>query len=83
MTLPSALGIAVVGSGYTSASILTHLLDLQPELAAQITVFGPGPFGHGAAFGTAHPDFRLNVRAQIMQLRPARPDVFRPGQNRI
>ena len=76
MTLPSALGIAVVGSGYTSASILTHLLDLQPELAAQITVFGPGPFGHGAAFGTAHPDFRLNVRAQIMQLRPARPDVF-------
>ena len=35
MTLPSALGIAVVGSGYTSASILSHLLDLQPELAAQ------------------------------------------------
>ena len=83
MTLPSALGIAVVGSGYTSASILTHLLDTQPEQAAQITVFGPGPFGHGAAFGTAHPDFRLNVRAQIMQLRPARPDRFPiwAGQN--
>ena len=76
MSLPSALGIAVIGSGYTSASILAHLLDLQPELASQITVFGPGRLGQGAAFGTTHPDFRLNVRAQIMQLRPARPDRF-------
>ena len=76
MSLPSDLGIAVIGSGYSAASILTHLLDLHPDLADQITVFGPGRFGQGAAFGTIHPDFRLNVRAQIMQLRPARPDIF-------
>lgn len=71
-----AVGIAIVGSGYSCASVLTHLLDVAPERAGQITVFGPGSCGHGAAFGTAHPDFRLNVRAQIMQLRPARPDQF-------
>ena len=27
-------------------------------------------------FRYLHPDFRLNVRAQIMQLRPAKPDLF-------
>lgn len=76
MTSSAALGIAIIGSGYTAASVLTHLLEAAPDRAGHIGVFGPAPFGHGAAFGTTHPDFRLNVRAQIMQLRPARPDQF-------
>ena len=76
MTFSAALDIAVIGSGYTCASLLTHLLEAAPHRADHITVFGPRPCGHGAAFGTAHPDFRLNVRAQIMQLRPAKPDQF-------
>lgn len=70
------LQLAIIGSGYGSASLLVHLLDRRSERASGITVFGPKPFGHGAAFSTVHPDFRLNVRAQIMQMRPAQPDDF-------
>ena len=76
MTTSVTPGLAIIGSGYTAASVLTHLLDADPQKAEEISVFGPAPFGHGAAFGTEHRDFRLNVRAQIMQLRPARPDDF-------
>ena len=76
MTSSAVSALAIIGSGYTAASVLTHLLDADPQQARGIAVFGPGPFGHGAAFGTRHPDFRLNVRAQIMQLRPARPEAF-------
>ena len=72
----SSVSVAIVGAGYASAALLTHLLELRPDVAEKITVFGKGSFGHGAAFGTLHPDFRLNVRAQIMQLRPAKPDLF-------
>lgn len=76
MTSSVPSGLAIIGSGYTAASVLTHLLDADPQKADEISVFGPAPFGHGAAFGTVQSDFRLNVRAQIMQLRPARPDDF-------
>ena len=72
----SSVSIAIVGAGYTSAALVTHLLDRRPDIAEKIAVFGKGSFGHGAAFGALHPDFRLNVRAQIMQLRPAKPDLF-------
>ena len=72
----SSVSVAIVGAGYTSAALVTHLLDRRPDVAEKIAVFGKGCFGHGAAFGTLHPDFRLNVRAQIMQLRPAKPDLF-------
>ena len=72
----SSVSVAIVGAGYTSAALVTHLLDRRPDVAEKIAVFGKGSFGHGAAFGTLHPDFRLNVRAQIMQLRPAKPDLF-------
>ena len=72
----SSVSVAIVGAGYTSAALVTHLLDRRPDVAEKIAVFGKGCFGHGAAFGTLHQDFRLNVRAQIMQLRPANPDLF-------
>ena len=72
----SSVSVAIVGAGYTSAALLTHLLERRPDVAEKIAVFGKGSLGHGAAFGTLHPDFRLNVRAQIMQLRPAKPDLF-------
>tara|TARA_Y100000589_G_scaffold316123_1_gene340497 strand:+ start:440 stop:1807 length:1368 start_codon:yes stop_codon:yes gene_type:complete len=71
-----SLSIAIVGAGYTSAALLMHLLERMPDFAEKIAVFGRGSFGHGAAFGTLHPDYRLNVRAQIMQLRPTKPDLF-------
>lgn len=76
MRSPHSVSIAIVGAGYTSAALLTHLLDRLPCWAGDIAVFGKGSFGHGAAFGTFHPDFRLNVRSQIMQLRPAKPELF-------
>ncbi len=72
----SSISVAIVGAGYTSAALLTHLLDREPNVAEKIAVFGEGSFGHGAAFGTLHPEFRLNVRDQIMQLRPAKPSMF-------
>ena len=75
----SPVSVASVGAGYTSAALLTHLLDRMPNIAEKIAVFGKGSFGHGAAYGTLHPEFRLNVRAQIMQLRPAKPDLFQSG----
>ena len=76
MRSTSPVSVAIVGAGYTSAAFLTHLLERRPDVAEKIAVFGKGSLGHGAAFGTLHPDFRLNVRAQIMQLRPAKPDLF-------
>jgi len=76
MSSSSTVSVAIVGAGYTSAALVTHLLDRVPDAAEKIAVFGKGSFGHGAAFGTLHPEFRLNVRAQIMQLRPEYPELF-------
>ena len=69
--------LVIVGSGFASFCLAAHLLQDHPERASDITVIGPGPFGYGAAYGCSHPDFRLNVRAQIMRIFPDRPKDFR------
>ena len=69
--------LVIVGSGFASFCLAAHLLRDQPERASDITIIGPEPFGNGAAYGCSHPDFRLNVRAQIMRIFPDRPTDFR------
>ena len=69
--------LVIVGSGFASFCLAAHLLRDQPERASDIIIIGPEPFGYGAAYGCSHPDFRLNVRAQIMRIFPDRPTDFR------
>ncbi len=69
--------LVIVGSGFASFCLAAHLLQDHPERASDITIIGPQPFGYGAAYGCSHPDFRLNVRAQIMRIFPDRPTDFR------
>ena len=69
--------LVIVGSGFASFCLAAHLLRGHPERASDITIIGPEPFGNGAAYSCSHPDFRLNVRAQIMRIFPDRPTDFR------
>jgi len=51
--------ILIIGSGFAAAANLLHLVEagIKPS---QITIFGPGRFGTGNAYG-CDDDFRLNV----------------------
>ena len=69
--------LVIVGSGFASFCLAAHLLRDRPERVSDITIIGSEPFGYGAAYGCSHPDFRLNVRAQIMRIFPDRPTDFR------
>ena len=70
----SAIGI--IGDGYTAAVLVYHLIKagISPQ---KITVFGHGKLGQGRAYGTEHKDFRLNVRAELMQVDESKPNDFK------
>ena len=67
--------LAIIGNGYSAAVCVYHLFK-SGFSSQEITVFGKGAFGHGQAYGTLNPDFRLNVRAEIMRIDPDHPDDF-------
>jgi len=61
--------ILIIGDGYAAAVFTLHLLEAGVE-ASDITILGPGHLGAGKAYGCENPDFRLNVRDDLMMLRP-------------
>ena len=67
--------LAIIGDGYTAAVFVYHLMK-QGIPAGEITVFGRGLLGQGRAYGAKHQDYRLNVRAELMQLDDDEPDAF-------
>ena len=68
--------LAIIGDGYTAATLVYHLIK-QGIPAGEITVFGRGLLGQGRAYGAKHQDYRLNVRAELMQLDDDEPDAFK------
>lgn len=70
-----APGLCIIGSGYSAAALLLHL-EAQGARPDDICIIGPGPLGAGQAFGCVNADFRLNVRADLMQLWPDDPNHF-------
>ncbi|MEC8673357.1 MAG: FAD/NAD(P)-binding protein, partial [Pseudomonadota bacterium] len=71
----TAPGLCIIGSGYSAAALLLHL-QAQGARMEEISIVGPQMLGAGQAFGCVNGDFRLNVRADLMQLWPDKPDHF-------
>lgn len=68
-------GLCIIGSGYSAAALLLHL-EAQGAPVDEICIVGPQALGAGQAFGCVNGDFRLNVRADLMQLWPEDPGHF-------
>lgn len=75
MRLGTTSGLCIIGSGYSAAALLLHL-DARGAPMDDILTVGPEQLGAGQAFGCVNRDFRLNVRADLMQLWPDDPDHF-------
>ena len=68
-------GLCIIGSGYSAAALLLHL-EARGAPMDGVTVIGPQALGAGQAFGCVNDDFRLNVRAELMQVWPDDPGHF-------
>ena len=68
-------GLCIIGSGYSAAALLLHL-EARGAPMHSVTVIGPQALGAGQAFGCVNDDFRLNVRAELMQVWPDDPGHF-------
>ena len=68
-------GLCIIGSGYSAAALLLHL-EARGAPMDNLTVIGPQALGAGQAFGCVNDDFRLNVRAELMQVWPDDPGHF-------
>lgn len=60
--------LVIIGSGFAAVALMIHLFRQDSAYAGALAVIGPAPLGGGGAYHTAHPDFRLNVRAELMRL---------------
>ena len=67
--------IVIIGDGYAAAVLLVHLARRHIDMNT-VTVIGGAPLGHGAAYGTVNPHFRLNVRDDLMVIDQDQPDDF-------
>ena len=70
-----AYAIAIIGDGYAAAMLCLHLARQNYDMG-RVAVIGDGVLGQGAAYGCHHPDFRLNVRADLMVVDSDLPDEF-------
>ena len=68
-------GLCIIGSGYSAAALLLHL-EARGAPMHDVIVIGPQTLGAGQAFGCVNEDFRLNVRAELMQVWPDDPGHF-------
>jgi len=69
VAMTDRIPILVIGDGYAAAVFTIHLLEAGVEPSG-IAILGPGRLGTGKAYGCENPDFRLNVRDDLMMLRP-------------
>ncbi|XDZ64633.1 FAD/NAD(P)-binding protein [Alphaproteobacteria bacterium LSUCC0684] len=67
MTEP--IPILIIGDGYAGAVLTLHLLERGID-TSRMAILGPDRLGAGKAYGCRNPDFRLNVRDDLMMLRP-------------
>ncbi len=67
--------ILIVGSGFAAGVLALHFLEssFKPH---QIFIVGPDNLGAGNAYGCLDDSFRLNVRAQIMWIKPDQREEF-------
>ena len=75
MAMVSHFPITVIGDGYAAAMVVWHSHKNGIPLE-DIAVVGGKPLGQGFAYGTTHPDFRLNVADKIMVVDPENPELF-------
>src|SRR5690606_20060422 len=69
--------IAIIGGGFTGATIARHLADRGFDSLQEITVFEPRQhLGAGLAYDTEDPSLRLNVAAHRMRAVPGDPGAF-------
>ena len=59
--------LAIIGDGLAGAMLVWHLNQLGRDMQ-QITLFGTNSPGLGKAYGGIHPDLRLNVRDNLMNV---------------
>ena len=59
--------LAIIGDGLAGAMLVWHLHQLGRDME-QITLFGTNSPGLGKAYGGIHPDLRLNVRDNLMNV---------------
>ena len=59
--------LAIIGDGLAAAMLVWHLHRLGHDME-QITLFGTNSPGLGKAYGGIHPDLRLNVRDNLMNV---------------
>lgn len=71
----STYPMVIIGDGYAAAVLLIHLAKRKVDLSS-IAVIGKSKLGRGAAYGTEHPHFRLNVRDDLMIIDQDIPDDF-------
>ncbi len=70
--------IAIIGGGYSGATVAWHLAQHPASAGNQILVIEPrSELGQGLAYGTTDPDHRLNVPDHRMTLRSDDPLHFR------
>ncbi|WP_051558735.1 FAD/NAD(P)-binding protein [Allorhizobium undicola] len=76
MTAPGRCQVAVIGGGFTGAS-LARLLALKSGMTGCVAVFEPRPeLGRGLAYDCADDALRLNVASHRMRALPGAPDAF-------
>ncbi|MGC6518150.1 MAG: FAD/NAD(P)-binding protein [Candidatus Puniceispirillaceae bacterium] len=69
-----SIKMAVIGAGFTSASLICQLLEAG-YAHEDIMIIGKGVLGHGHAYGTHNPAYRLNVSADLQSLRAQREET--------
>ena len=67
--------VAVIGGGFSGLLTAIHLLKSDPQVTVRLVERAPR-FGRGRAYGAAHADHLLNVRAANMSAFPDRPGHF-------
>ena len=68
--------IGIIGDGFGAAAFVLHLSQHAPEYLDNLIIFGTGTLGSGAAYACATPDYKLNVRSDLMRLWPDNPSHF-------
>ena len=72
--MPPTIGI--IGDGFGAAALVIHLSQHAPEYLDKLIIFGTGTLGSGAAYACATPDYKLNVRSDVMRIWPDNPGHF-------
>ncbi|ACK49742.1 FAD-dependent pyridine nucleotide-disulphide oxidoreductase [Methylocella silvestris BL2] len=68
--------VAIIGGGFSGATVAFHLLRLRPDLERVVIVEPRADLGRGLAYDSNDPSWRINVPAARMSVSPAEPNHF-------